>query len=162
MLKKILFCSLMIVLLAACAPQDASPRGYPNPGYPSAGDSITNSETPALPEADSYLPRPTDSELIRDTAHVDSYQLLTLESSPLQFNLTLTGGLPTPCHQLRVAVSAPDADNKINVEVYSVSKPDAICAMMIQQFEVNVPLGSFPSGHYLLLINGNQATEFDS
>lgn len=35
-----------------------------------------------------------------------------------------TGGLPTPCNQLRAAVSPPDADNKIMVDVYSVSDPE--------------------------------------
>ncbi|MBI5295950.1 MAG: hypothetical protein HY869_10770 [Chloroflexi bacterium] len=152
MLRKTLPVLLLLALLAACAPQAASP----------APDQPTNNETPTSPDAVDYLPQPADSALTRDGASLDSYQLLTLESYPLQFNLTLTGSLPTPCHQLRVAVSPPNAGNKIAVEVYSVVDPNAVCAQVIQPFEVSVPLGSFPSGHYFLHINGNQATEFDA
>jgi hypothetical protein len=120
-----------------------------------------NDETP-VPPALGYAPSPEDDALTRGEAFIDSHQLLTLESYPLQFNLTLTGSLPTPCHQLRVTVSSPDAGNMIAVEVYSVVDPAAVCAQMIQPFEVTVPLGSYPSGRYFLHINGNQATSFDA
>jgi hypothetical protein len=158
MLKKFLLPALaVVILLAACAPQADSPNGYPNPGYPS-----TNSETPASTTSADYLPKPSDSGLLRSEAYLDTYQLLTQESFPPQFILALKGSLPTPCHQLRASISPPDASNKVAVDVYSVVDPNAICAQVIQSFEINLPLGSFPSGHYILLINGNQATEFDA
>ncbi|MFZ5880170.1 MAG: hypothetical protein ACOY0R_12430 [Chloroflexota bacterium] len=152
MLRKTLPFLLLITLLAACTPQAASP----------APDQPTNNETPASPDAVDYLPQPADSALTRGEAFIDSHQLLTLESHPLQFNLTLTGSLPTPCHQLRVTVSSPDAGNMIAVEVYSVVDPAAVCAQVLQPFEAMVPLGSYPSGRYFLHINGNQATSFDA
>lgn len=152
MVRKSLLFLLLIALLSACASQDK----------PSSPDQPTSSETPADPVAVDYLPQPGDSALARDGASLDAYQLLTLESYPPQFNLALTGSLPTPCHQLRVAVSPPDAGNKIAVEVYAVVDPNAVCAQVVQPFEVTVPLGGYPSGHYFLHINGNQATEFDA
>ena len=93
---------------------------------------------------------------------LNSSELLTLESSPLQFTLALKGSLPTPCNQLRVDVSPPDSENKIIVDVYSVVKADEICAQVVEPFEENVPLGSFPAGHYTLWVNGELVTEFDA
>lgn len=150
-MKRILLFTLLIVLLTACTPASA----YPNEVYPSANQ-------PATDGGASYLPQPSDSNLTRAEAFLDSSSLSTLESSPLQFMLTLKGSLPTPCHQLRVAVGQPDASQKINIDVYSVTDPERMCAQVVQPFEVNVPLGSFLMGHYFLFVNGAQVAEFDS
>ncbi|MDO8754446.1 MAG: hypothetical protein Q7J80_11170, partial [Anaerolineales bacterium] len=85
-----------------------------------------------------------------------------LESYPLQFVLALKGSLPTPCHQLRVAVNPPDAGDNVVVAVYSVSIPDEMCVQVLEPFEVNIPLGSFPAGRYTLWVNGEMLTEFQS
>jgi hypothetical protein len=149
-MKKILFALTAIVFtLSACAPvtnvppvdiQTATPQG---------------SET-------SPSPIPTDSNFVRGNVFVDSTDLLILESYPLQFMLALKGSLPTPCNQLRVDVSPPDSENKISVDVYSVVPADAICAQVLEPFEENFPLGSFPAGHYTLWVNGELVTEFDA
>jgi hypothetical protein len=138
---------LTIALLAACAPRSDNP---------------VSSDDPLAPKADDTLPRPADSDLTRGAVYLDSIELLTMESFPLQFSLALAGNLPTPCDQLRVAVSPPDADNKIVVDVYSLSDPDAICAEVLKPFTATIPLGSFPSGHYTLWVNGEQVAEFDA
>jgi hypothetical protein len=85
-----------------------------------------------------------------------------MESFPPQFMLSLKGNLPTPCHQLRVNVNPPDADNKIMVDVYTVSNPDMICAQVLQPFSETIELGTFPGGHYSVCVNGQLAGEFDS
>lgn len=135
---------VLILFLTACAPLTAAP--------PSA-------EPPA---PNSYAPHPADGRLMRSQTFLDSANLLTLESYPLQFSLSLKGNLPTPCHHLRVAVSPPDAENKIVVNVYSVADPNAVCIQMLEPFDVSIPLGSFPSGHYTLIVNGEQIAEFDA
>lgn len=99
---------------------------------------------------------------MRGNVYLDSTDLLTMESYPLQFMLVLKGNLPTPCHHLRVAVSLPDTQNKIIIDVYSVTDPNAICTQVMEPFEENIPLGSFPTGHYTLWVNGEQVAEFDS
>jgi hypothetical protein len=45
--------------------------------------------------------------------------------------------------------------------VYSVSAPDTVCIQMLEPFSVNFPMGSFPSGHYTLWVNGEQVAELD-
>ena len=141
------FIITLILILSACAP---------------AMDEPVSSDTPSEPQPGDYIPRPSDSALTRGTVFLEGTDLLTMESFPLQFSLSLRGSLPTPCHQLRVAVSAPDPENKILVDVYSVTSPDLICIQVLEEFSVNIPLGSFPTGTYTLWINGEQIAEFQS
>jgi hypothetical protein len=167
-MKSLLIALLILTLLAACAPTQT-----PLPDTPVDSSSTPqNSElpvgltplpgNPASPKTDDFLPRPGDSGMVSGAVFIDSIELLTLESYPLQFSLALTGNLPTPCHQLRVTVNPPDAEKNIYVEVYSVTAPDAICTTMLQAFTENIPLGSFPGGHYTVWVNGEQVAEFDS
>lgn len=121
--------------------------------------SPTNEPVPTKPS--SYIPSPADSNLTREQIFLDSSDLLTMESFPLQFLLKLKGNLPTPCHQLRISVNPPDSQNTINIDIYSVVDPNTICAQVLEPFDVNYPLGSFPTGHYILLVNGIQIAEFD-
>ena len=69
--------------------------------------------------------------------------------------------LSDPCHQLRIVLTPADAQNKINLEVYSVYDSKAVCTTVIQPFQVNFPLGSFSSGHYTVYVNGEDLGEFD-
>ena len=155
-MKKILIpLMLMTLVLNACTPVADEPVTTP----PDMDQPVSSAET-ATPQAD--LPTPTDSNLLRGNAYLDSAELLTLESYPLQFTLALKGNLPTPCNQLRVDVSPPDAENRINVDVYSMANPDRICAQMLAPFEENIPLGSFSAGHYTLWVNGELIAEFDA
>jgi hypothetical protein len=136
---------LMIAILAACAPAAGNPGTGPD--GPAAGNST---------------PLPSDSNLRREPVNLESSDLLTLESFPLQFTLVLKGSLPSPCHQVRTMANAPDADNRIFVEVYSVVNPNMFCIQVIEPFEVNLPLGSFPAGKYTLWVNGERVAEFDA
>ena len=150
-MKRFLIPLLVLALLVACAPAPTQ-----SPDTPVDSDTSPNGLPPI------YAPRPGDDQLVRSEAYVDSVDLLTMESYPLQFMLILKGNIPTPCHEIRVVVSEPGADNKINLEVYSVTDPDAICVQMLQPFEQNISLGSFPSGHYTIWVNGEQVAEFDA
>jgi len=83
-----------------------------------------------------------------------------LESFPPQFRLNLKGVLPTPCHKLRVQMPAPDDQNRIQVEVYSVVDPLMICIQVLQEFEVSIPLENLPAGQiYAVWVNGVQVGE---
>jgi inhibitor of cysteine peptidase len=156
MKKSLFLLTIFILAISACAPASGDNTvSYPEPSYPEPVDSTQ-------PQSDAYAPKPEDANLTRGEAYVDSSQLLTLESFPLQFMLNLKGNLPTPCNQLRIAVSPPDAENKVNVEVYSVINPDEICVQVLAPFEVNYSLGSFPAGTYSLWVNGVKVADFQS
>jgi hypothetical protein len=152
-MKKII--ALFILISILCTGCEAASTPAPSPDAPTSNDS------PPPAQVGDYAPNPADNDLQRGEAFVLNIQMLTMESYPLQFSLTLKGNLPTPCHQLRVAVSPPNEEQKIIVDVYSVFDPNELCAEVIQEFEVNIPLGSFPGGHYTIWVNGQQAAEID-
>jgi hypothetical protein len=152
-MKKILISLTLITLaLSACS---AGSGAYPDPSYPNPTQS-----NPA--DINQYLPQPSDLNLIRGDAYVTLSEILIMESMPLQFSLYLKGSLPNPCSLLRISPNPPDAENRINVEVYSLVDPAQVCVQTTKDYDVSFPLGSYPSGHYILLVNGNQVTEFDA
>lgn len=122
--------------------------------------SSTDEPAGAVPVAD-YAPQPADVPLAVSEVSIDSAQLLLMESYPLQVNLAIKGALPTPCHTLRVRVEPPDKKNNIRVEVYAVSDPAEMCVQLVAPFQVNVSLGSFPSGKYIVWVNGDKAGVFE-
>jgi hypothetical protein len=114
-------------------------------------------ESPPSP----WQPTSGDDKLIRGEAFVNQSQILVLESFPPQFMLNVAGALPTPCHELRVEISDPDEQNRIYIEVYSVSEPDEICVQVLESFDESVPLEGFPSGEYSVWVNGEEVGEIN-
>lgn len=156
---RVRFLLFMMLVFAACSPLPGTATLPPDSTVTSPpGDNMPTSE----PVPNPLAPRPGDEQLTRGNAFVQEAGLLIRESYPPQIALTVSGELPTPCHQLRVAVPAPDQENKLAVEVYSVVNPDMMCTQVLQPFQEQVELGSFPSGHYSVWVNGELAGEFDS
>lgn len=143
-------------LLAACGSGEMVPPPDPT-RLPDPDNSV---ESPAgnagNTTANPYAPQPGDGALQRGNAYLDSTEISLMESFPPQVGLRLVGNLPTPCHQLRVAVSEPDAEKNIRVEIYSVVQKDVVCVEVLQPFEVSLNLGSYPQGSYSLLVNGSE------
>jgi len=109
-----------------------------------------------------YAPQPADLSLARGEVFIQEKGLLIRESYPPQISLSLSGDLPTPCHQLRVQINEADQAHRIAVEAYSIVDPDMMCTQVLKPFTAHVDLGTFPSGHYSVLVNGELAGEFDS
>jgi hypothetical protein len=187
MLKKLMLTIglMSAVALAACRPVDlptaqppASGDATPTPGAKPAplptspedgvvsATPINDEKPPSLGPADKPLPTPAyapqagDSALVRDAVYVSETELLLLESFPAQVVVRLGGALPTPCHELRVAVAAPEAPGKIALDVYSVVDPNRICVQVLKDFEVSVPLGAFAAGNYSVWVNDQAVGEF--
>jgi hypothetical protein len=106
-----------------------------------------------------WVPQPGDALLARGEAFVDQASVLVLESFPPQYRLVLHGALPTPCHKLRVLVSEPDEQNRIQVDIYSVYDPTAMCIQVLESLEASVPLSVQPGGQYSVWVNGQQVGE---
>ena len=153
---------IVAVGIASCAPA-LEPAPEPSPIPPdTAVTSPPPGSTPDEPATDPFAPQPGDSTLTRGNVFIQEIDLVIRESFPPQIALNLNGELPTPCHQLRVQIGEPDAENRINVEVYSVVDPDVVCIQVLEPFDANVNLGTFPSGHYSVWVNEELAGEFDS
>ncbi|MCJ7432704.1 MAG: hypothetical protein MUO77_04375 [Anaerolineales bacterium] len=166
-MKRLSILLITLAVLAACSPTqtNSSPDATTVQDTAPAQEEIPMKNATPAPSgelAPIYAPRAGDDALQRGNAFLDSTDILTMESYPLQFAVLLKGNLPTPCHELRVAYGQPDAENKIQLEVYSVADPNAVCAQMLQPFEQTIALGSFPAGHYTVWINGKQVGEFDA
>ena len=144
---------LLALLVVSCSPA-ASDTLPP--------DTVVTSPSDAIAPVNPLAPKPSDGKLTRGNVFIQKSELLIRESFPPQISLALSGDLPTPCYELRAVVSAPDQDNKINVDVYSVVDPDMICTQVLKPFQENIDLGAFPSGHYTVWINGELIGEFDS
>jgi len=185
MKRLILYTLLLTLLLAACGdraptstsvvtesplPDDAGPYPasidripsgsipwYPAPGTPGA-------PAPGMVMTTGFEPQPGDVSLTRNEVYLelDSSQLLIMESYPIQVIAILSGNLPDPCHRLRVAVTTADANNRINLDVYSLTSSDSVCTTVLEPFAASIPLGSYSGGHFSVYINGELLGEFDS
>lgn len=146
---KYLILVLSIFMLSACA------------ALPTSSDQVVQN-TPVPITGLPPLLSTDDAYLSQGEVYIDSAQILSMESYPLQFNLNLVGNLPTPCHKLHVDVEQPDAQNQIRIQAYSVVDPAMVCAQVLQPFDVTVSLGSYPAGRYTLWLNGEKIGEIQA
>jgi hypothetical protein len=114
------------------------------------------------PDTHPFAPKPGDAQLMRGEVFINETNLLIRESYPPQISLSIWGDLPTPCHELRAEIASPDSENKIMVDAYSVVDPNMVCTQVLEPFEESIDLGTFPTGHYSVWVNGELAGEFDS
>jgi hypothetical protein len=63
-----------------------------------------------------------------------------------------------------VNISQPDSQNRIQLQIYGVTPKDKPCTLMALATpqEATISLGSFPSGHYTVWVNGVQVDAFDA
>lgn len=141
-MKRLFALLFLIALLAGCAPAGDNQLIFDNPYAPGSGD----------------------KSMQRDEIEIQSAQVASTRSLPPQILIMFTYMPPTVCHQLRVSVSKPDAQNRILVDAYGVVERDQACILMMplspQQASLNI--GSFPDGDYTVWLNGQQIGEFNS
>ncbi len=142
--KSILFFTLIVVLITACGPKATA--------------------TPVFQGNNPYAPQAGDSAMMRGDIKVDSSSLSLAKSQPPQVMVNFAYFQPTPCYQLRVEISGPDTSNHITLTAYAVAEKDKPCALMAlaTPLQASLNLGSFPKGHYFVVLNDNQIGEFDS
>ncbi len=146
-------CSVLIVIfLTSCRAAPATPV----PTEPPAA-TVAPTTTPT----NSWLPQPGDAWLTRGEVYPDAADILISGSNPVVVNLVVKGSLPNPCHQVRVLFDPPDGDNQVRLQLYSVVDPTLICIQVLQDFELSIPLGSYPPGAYSVWINNVQIGEFE-
>lgn len=159
---------LFSLVLAACT----SKAGPTMEGTPISGTYPGPQENPSAPVENGYPsgvptdtliqpPQVGDENLTRGEVFLESTQLLTQPTTPPQYQLQVSGSLPTPCHQIRAEVSAPDASGKIVVSLYSLVSPDQLCTQVLQPFTGSLSLGDLATGAYTVELNGVSVTQFD-
>ncbi len=163
-MKQGIFLLLVLILLVSCSP---APPVTGEIGTTVPPDTVVTSPPertlPAnQPPENPFAGKSGDSKLTRQKAFIQKASLVIRESYPPQISLKLSGELPTPCNHLRAEISEPTTDNKINIDVYSVIDPDMMCTQIVKPFDESINLGTFPSGHYSVVVNGEAVGEFDS
>ena len=149
---------MLAILVTSCAPQLEPTPGPDTPVTSPPGNNISTGE----PFTNPFVPQPGDTDLRRGNVYINEASLILRESFPPQISLILRGDLPTPCNQLRADIGSPDPENKIIVDVYSVIDPNQVCVQVLEPFEESIDLGTFPTGHYEVWVNGKLAGEFDT
>jgi hypothetical protein len=150
------------------APSSSAPTAYPepiaetpmsNPAYPEPGTPGTS--MPVIPPSD-YEPKPGDANLKRDQVMLDleSSTIFIQPFDPAQVEAILNGNLSDPCHELRVVVTPPNATKTINLEVYTLVDASTACITVIKPFSATIPLGSYTSVEYTVLVNGEKLGTF--
>lgn len=124
--------------------------------------SVDSSNMPLPVEPDDSSGSESDEGKVRANARVEGFELLIMESYPVQVMLVVSGALPTPCHEFRYEVSEPDGENQIFVEIYSMVDPGEVCVEMEQPFAENIslPVAGLPDGIYTVFVNGELVGEF--
>ena len=142
--KSMMLFALAVILITACGSKAA--------------------ETPVFQGNNPYAPQAGDSYLMTGDLIIDLSSVFLAKSQPPQVMVNFAYFQPTPCYQLRVEISAPDAGNHINLKAYAVAEKDKPCALMALStpLQASLNLGSFAKGHYFVVLNGNQIGEFDS
>ncbi|MDH5506882.1 MAG: hypothetical protein OEZ02_06645 [Anaerolineae bacterium] len=158
--KLFLACSLFVLITSACSFGSKEPLpSSPDPNSPVVGVPGAGNDDPAK---NSLEPQPGDEALTRGNAFINSAELLVMESYPVQIMLAVTGDKPTPCNSLRVLVSAPDDENRIAVDIYTLSKPGEDCVQVLEPFSENIgiPMVGAADGIYTVWLNGELIGEF--
>ena len=120
------------------------------PGIP-AGQ---NGGATTILTSEDWTPRASDQNLTRGEVDIQESGILPTREDAAVSALYLSGYLPTPCNQLRVVVSAPDAQGQILVEAYSVTDPNELCVQVLAPFTAAVPLPAYIPGETSVVVNG--------
>jgi len=173
MKKALIALSLILILLtAACqgspttttAPageNNSAPASTQAGGYPAPEDIQPQSDQSFAPPFVAYPVMPFDDGYARGEFFIDQVELHPNPINPAQTDLLVSGSLPTSCNQPRIEVNAPDANNQINIEIYSVAPSDAICTQALAPWEgVMATLGNLPAGTYNVIVNSQPVGEF--
>lgn len=178
MQQKFVFAIIVMSLLAACTQPPGiqipitptGPGAYPGPLDPTqpmatltpSGDDPVSSDDPApeSPYPSPLEPIPGEENMVRGEVFIESTDILILESFPIQVMVSVSGSLPTPCHNLRAEIAEPDEQNRIMIDLHSLADPEQICIQVLQPFESSLPLGSFEAGTYSVWVNGEEIGEF--
>lgn len=157
-LKTFFFLMAAVLLLTACiAYRPDSPPGLnrPDTDKPVAATPIPLDEVTAVPL------EPVEPDVDAKAGpvapvYINETNLNIMESYPIQLSLSVSGELPTPCHELHMNVAPPNADNEIHIDVYSqVPDADLMCVQVMEPFDTNlsIDVSGLADGTYSVFVN---------
>jgi inhibitor of cysteine peptidase len=119
--------------------------------------SLGCAEPPAIPDNESVLIEENNSEYVYGDANVESIQILTLESFPVQISVITTGYLPDGCTAINEkTVSYDEKTKSFTVHITTIRPADAMCTEALVSFEESIALdvNGLEKGNYKVNVNG--------
>ncbi len=141
-MKKCLLFLLIVLLLAACT-------GSEEP-------TATNTPAPtAVPPTPTTAPSTPTGETQRGQATVDSIQILTLESFPVQINVRVRGELADSCTMVEEIITQQNGNN-FQSAITTIRPGDAVCTTESVPFEevLSLDVNGLDAGTYNVTVNG--------
>ncbi len=94
-------------------------------------------------------------EYLYGTANVESIQVMTLESFPVQVHVIAEGYLPNGCPKID-EITTEREGNTFNIKISTKSPKDAMCTQAIVPFSKTIPLEvqGLKAGNYTVNVNG--------
>jgi len=151
--KKILFLVLLttaVFILVSCGSSDPEPTA----------EATVVEPTQEIPPTFTPQPEPTAlTEPVFGLATIESVQILTLESFPVQINVRVRGVLPNSCTEIDDIITQTDG-NDFDIAITTVQQPDVACTEAEVAFEEIVPLDvdGLEAGTYTVTVNGTQGS----
>jgi hypothetical protein len=160
-MKKIILLYIPSIIISACisAPQQATPTVPIE--FTLVPTLVVEENTAEESNLPAYFPQPGDSALTKGSAIANNTYVIFSNGDPVEVILHISGYLPTPCHELRVKIPAPDQNGDIYVETYSLTQPDQICEQVLRAYDLSINIGSYPKGSYWVYVNGGRVGNFD-
>lgn len=97
----------------------------------------------------------SEQEYTYGMANVESIDILTLESFPVQINVIAEGYLPDGCTEIDEIKNEREG-NTFNINITTKRPKDAICTQAIESFRETIPLEvqGLRAGNYTVNVNG--------
>jgi len=97
----------------------------------------------------------TGGDYIYGTAKVESIQIVTLESFPVQIQVIAKGYLPDGCTEIN-EIKNESEGNAFNITISTKRPKDAFCTQAIKSFTETIPLEvqGLKAGNYTVNVNG--------
>lgn len=108
---------------------------------------------PAPGGDESFAPAPGDEDKIRSDVLAEEVKVRKAGSDSNEYLLDISGSLRNPCYELRIVVSPPNEESRIDVNVYAVLSPDSVCTQVLEPFAAAVSLGTYTGGQYTVWVN---------
>ncbi|MBP1908651.1 hypothetical protein [Methanolobus bombayensis] len=119
--------------------------------------SLGCAEPPVIPENESVPMEENNSEYIYGDATVESIQILTLESFPVQIRVVASGYLPDGCTSIDEKTVSYDEETKsFTVHITTRRPADKMCTEALVPFEETIALDVYglEKGSYTVDVNG--------
>ena len=157
-MMRMLFVALAIFALAfavaGCAPTETrTPAPEPGAETPSPDEPVSSDQPTPTPAEEQ--PAPAEGEYEYGEAPIDSFDIVFLESFPLQVHVIVTGNLPDGCTKIDEVTSERKGDTFV-VRLTTRRPVDQMCTEALVPYEevVSLDVYGLPAGTYTVDVNG--------